>query len=498
MSSNIRINLQSRIAELDSVLSQAATKQGQQQPQQQQQHKPSLSYSHTSSSHRFNHKPRPPRHMNMSLTNTNTNPADPSQPPSWISRKSANMSLVSSNSLEKSKSLYATKQSQKAAKKAGKRSKLAKTSKQHQSITKDGRRHIIIDNVPFQFDDSGAKLVKVNKDDLLSFDDDPSHNPRENLVETASNTPKKMTIDGTNYVRTKSGNLVRDVFAKRRSDDLIKAKQQRLDKMTSMLGTVQKSRNLATLNRKPPHKKESLSEEQKLSFGRKRCPTFTKSGRCSKVLHCPYLHDSAKTSVCPHFLRKRCRNSDSTCPLSHSPSPHNMPHCSHFESPNGCRAGDKCIFSHVHLSKDAPVCRDFAVLGYCDKGADCDNRHVRECPDYSENGDCKNPSCKLPHILKSEANKAGDIEESYSAKRKEVNAGADDDTEQRTSDHDAPRKKFKRRKSSTDHLTQQSDFVTFDDSEVGSSVSSGDSDDSDQESVNSDDFDLNNESIPLY
>jgi len=46
------------------------------------------------------------------------------------------------------------------------------------------------------------------------------------------------------------------------------------------------------------------------------------------------------------------------------------------------------------------VCRDFAVLGYCEKGIDCEEAHIRECPDFAETGSCKNPKCKLPHVIR--------------------------------------------------------------------------------------------------
>ncbi|KAG8809775.1 hypothetical protein FRC17_003258, partial [Serendipita sp. 399] len=43
---------------------------------------------------------------------------------------------------------------------------------------------------------------------------------------------------------------------------------------------------------------------------------------------------------------------------------------------------------------------DFAVLGYCEKGIDCNEAHLRECPDFAETGSCKNPRCKLPHVIR--------------------------------------------------------------------------------------------------
>ncbi|TEA19313.1 Zinc finger CCCH domain-containing protein 7 [Colletotrichum sidae] len=45
----------------------------------------------------------------------------------------------------------------------------------------------------------------------------------------------------------------------------------------------------------------------------------------------------------------------------------------------------------------ALVCRSFGLYGYCDKGDECEERHVFECPDFSNTGKCKNRSCKLLH-----------------------------------------------------------------------------------------------------
>lgn len=52
------------------------------------------------------------------------------------------------------------------------------------------------------------------------------------------------------------------------------------------------------------------------------------------------------------------------------------------------------------------VCRDFAVLGYCEHGIDCDKQHVRECPDFAENGTCPNVKCKLPHVIRANRRRA--------------------------------------------------------------------------------------------
>ena len=72
----------------------------------------------------------------------------------------------------------------------------------------------------------------------------------------------------------------------------------------------------------------------------------------------------------------------------------------HFANNGRCKNGSSCLFPHVRVGNRAGVCRDFAVLGYCDRGVDCDKQHVRECPDFAENGTCPNAKCKLPHVIR--------------------------------------------------------------------------------------------------
>ncbi|KAJ0387165.1 hypothetical protein COL922a_002777 [Colletotrichum nupharicola] len=49
------------------------------------------------------------------------------------------------------------------------------------------------------------------------------------------------------------------------------------------------------------------------------------------------------------------------------------------------------------VSPGALVCRSFGMYGYCDKGEKCEERHVFECPDFSNTGKCKTKGCKLLH-----------------------------------------------------------------------------------------------------
>lgn len=118
---------------------------------------------------------------------------------------------------------------------------------------------------------------------------------------------------------------------------------------------------------------------------------------CTRGLTCPYLHDSSKISICPRFIRNSCPLPSTKCPLSHVPNAHRMPHCLHFPY---CTRGDSCMYSHVHVSPSAKVCKDFVLLGWCERGTECKERHVWECPDFSEKGTCKRKGCKLPHVIR--------------------------------------------------------------------------------------------------
>jgi hypothetical protein len=56
------------------------------------------------------------------------------------------------------------------------------------------------------------------------------------------------------------------------------------------------------------------------------------------------------------------------------------------------------------------------LSGYCERGAKCPDRHVFECPDFSNSGACKNKGCKLLHrerasVLRHRATTAGDNDE---------------------------------------------------------------------------------------
>jgi hypothetical protein len=117
-----------------------------------------------------------------------------------------------------------------------------------------------------------------------------------------------------------------------------------------------------------------------------------------------YQHDPAKIAICWNFLQGHCPNNAETCNLSHDPTPERTPLCMHFAN-NGRCTRENCPFPHVRVGTRQGICRDFAVLGFCEKGLDCDKQHVKECPDFADNGSCSTKGCKLPHVIRANRNR---------------------------------------------------------------------------------------------
>ena len=130
--------------------------------------------------------------------------------------------------------------------------------------------------------------------------------------------------------------------------------------------------------------------------------------------------------MCRDFLQKGKCPSGESCDLSHEPVPERVPACVHFL--RGTCTADPCRYTHVHVNPAAPVCRAFAMLGYCSKGIDCAEKHVHECPDWSNHGTCRNKRCRLPHV-----DRAGQLR-----KRKENNTeeGGEENEEEEDLDSD--------------------------------------------------------------
>ncbi|KAK6865138.1 Zinc finger CCCH domain-containing protein [Apiospora arundinis] len=189
-----------------------------------------------------------------------------------------------------------------------------------------------------------------------------------------SATPRVTTIGGVKFFRTKNGNLIRHGVAKAQRLACGVKKVDELCKTFSWTGIFFSNRfiNLPTC-----------------SVCRMCC------GSCSKGPRCRYVHDPSKVAICRDWLLKgQCQKGDA-CDLSHEIAEERIPLCLHFANGN-CR-NEKCSYLHVEHSQSDLVCRAFGFCGWCDKGASCAERHVFECPDFSNTGVCKTKGCKHLH-----------------------------------------------------------------------------------------------------
>ncbi|RUP51342.1 hypothetical protein BC936DRAFT_148648 [Jimgerdemannia flammicorona] len=286
-------------------------------------------------------------------------------------------------------------------------------------ISVTGKR-IYIKGVPFVADQSGRKLIREGVD--LS----PSTPVREPSTSTIF-TPKRLQVEGVEYVRTKSGNLVRIELVRKR---LLEIAEKRKSASTLAALRRDKNKNLVL--------GQSLVHSVSSSAAPRRSARST-TGKCKRGPACPYIHDPARRFLCRRFLQGTCPLTTETCPLSHAPTPHTMATCQHFQ--HGACKRVNCPFPHVRVNRSAPVCRAFALQGYCGLGLECRKRHVWCCPDFADTGKCPNVRCRLPHVgskgqdkatvvAHSSKRKSSDVDvevELASEKRRKVDGEEDDD-----------------------------------------------------------------------
>ena len=133
--------------------------------------------------------------------------------------------------------------------------------------------------------------------------------------------------------------------------------------------------------------------------------------------------------MCSVYLQTgNCPNGEG-CDLSHDPTPERVPTCLHFL--RGRCSKPECRYAHVRVNPSAQVCQDFSVIGFCSKGALCNDRHVYECPDWSNTGVCTNKRCRLPHV-----DRAGQIRKHSATNKTESRVEASDNIVAERDDND--------------------------------------------------------------
>ncbi|KAH8675886.1 hypothetical protein BX600DRAFT_508085 [Xylariales sp. PMI_506] len=292
---------------------------------------------------------------------------------SWVTRTDRHLQLINSAVFEKDAQSRANAIEQTQRQKRFQREHMEKSRVMNfvnATSTTPSKHEITINGIRFQVTKQGSKLVRTPGDE---------HPP--------SSTPRVTSVGGVKFYRTKNGNLVRHGIAKAQRMATGIKKIEIPCRTFSWTGIVFSPTN-------QNHKDRAASRKL-------RC------GSCSKGPRCRFVHDPSKVAICRDWLFKNdCPNGDG-CDLSHETSEERTPLCMHFA--NGKCNNDSCPYVHVEHSQADPVCRDFGLYGYCAKGSKCPDRHVFECPDFSNTGVCKTEGCKLLHRVRASVlRKAGD------------------------------------------------------------------------------------------
>ncbi|KAJ4318303.1 hypothetical protein N0V84_006900 [Fusarium piperis] len=304
-------------------------------------------------------------------------------PPGWVSKTDRHRQLINANVYEKetqnrAKAIEQTRQRKISGHRQREKAQFDEFLKHRASASNaqtnpTGRNELSIEGIQFRVVDGGKKLVKVSGAYTPQATSHAQYAlPRADAPNAFSRTPKSAIIAGVKFYRTKTGNLVANrVVNDQRRSGVVK----KINEPCKIFSTTGNSSF------------RTWSDSNAVSLDL--------PGSCSKGPRCRYLHDPNKVALCKDFLKEgRCINGES-CDLSHDMTAERTPNCLHFAKGH-CAKAD-CPYTHSKASPAAPVCRDFGFKGYCSKGAECAERHVFECPDFSNTGRCRVKGCKLPH-----------------------------------------------------------------------------------------------------
>ncbi|KAF9375576.1 hypothetical protein CPB97_011369 [Podila verticillata] len=327
----------------------------------------------------------PPASSNSAPPTPPVTPVSTPTPGQWIQTKTKNMSMMNpstyqktmaakQNSIRTAKVAKLKMHQERAKKAADLRKGIVRVGDKVYSKSLDGRKlvmrdpnqeDIVINGATFQMDPRGNKLIRKIGTGSQSTISTTTPTTTPTFEKSLGATPKQFAVDGVVYVRTTSGNLVRatlvknQLLAKRAAQEALKAKRNKV-----------------------------------MARKRQFCKYFTRFGHCTNI-RCPFMHSRQHLAICKRFLRGLCHYTDATCKLSHTPSPHSTPACSHFQY--AACTKDKCLYPHIKVNAQAPICRPFAKEGWCEAGATCKDRHVWICPDFDTPKGC-NVKCGLAHV----------------------------------------------------------------------------------------------------
>ncbi|KTW28428.1 hypothetical protein T552_01689 [Pneumocystis carinii B80] len=344
------------------------------------------------------------RHMSLVIStrhsDTNVNNETQSVSTGWIQKKDRHFQLINASIYDSTVKKRVKAIEETRLQKKMKQEEISKKNK-YKGARVNEMKELMIDGVKFYVKKNGYKLIRAE-------DNDP-------FMETS----KKAVVSGSVFWRTKNGNLWHT--------SLIKSK----------------------IGDKSPTKKSE-----------KYCQYYTRTGKCLQGKSCSYKHDPDHVAICPLFMKGKCPNKNA-CDLSHEPTPHRVSACLHFL--RGQCLNKNCLYAHVRVNPSAPICRAFAIDGYCEKGIECREKHLRECPDFSEKGLCLNKNCRLPHIERAARKRkecllaTSDDESSFDFERNDLISNANAQTAEKSFDKDCSSSSHSKDCSSSSH----SDLDTF-------------------------------------
>lgn len=351
---------------------------------------------------------RPHQHRTLHFNNGTPTTAAPSHeagaqsstapaaagPSGWVTKNDRHRQLINANIFEKesqnrAKAIQETWNKKQQARRQREKARLGEYLRRQQAIAgvpslpsanpssvgaATSNNEIMVGDIRFRVLDGGKKLARVAGDI-----DGASSSP----------TPKSTVIAGVKFHRTKTGNLVVNRVVKDQ-------RYVSLSGETCMLtgcrrsGTVKKIDELCKMFTSSGRSQFSHATLIIL-------PANIVLGSCPKGPMCRYTHDPNKVALCKEYLKEGKCALGQSCDLSHDMSPERVPNCLHFAKGHCAKAESECPYTHSKASPASPVCRSFGRLGYCARGADCVERHVFECPDFSNTGRCNTRGCKLLH-----------------------------------------------------------------------------------------------------
>ncbi|KAK0948254.1 hypothetical protein LTR29_000371 [Friedmanniomyces endolithicus] len=390
--------------------------------------------------------------------------------PALVSARSTNHQLMTKDTYEREQKQRIEHEGQQRVAKRLKRN----TQDQHRILSHLNStgasisREIAIEGVLFRLAEEGSKLTRVHGKYMLnSWRVKWASLSGTDIGTDNVQTPKKTTIAGVDFYRTKHDNLIRASALK------ASARYWPTPRLTNIERDSPWTCDRPTINKPQCENftKHGTSlptlycgGHPRANLSRNRDGAWL-TGTCPYGSQCRFAHDPDKVVICKDFLRTGTCALGSNCDMSHEMTYHRVSACQYFLRGNCTKSA--CRYPHLFVSPAAPVCRAFATLGFCAKGPDCDKRHVLECPDHANHGFCAvhaKGKCSLPHperasIIRKAAkrqSKTGSDAESDISSDAEDKIDEMDDID--SDDEDVILTGFS---DNLHELSQQNDFISF-------------------------------------